>query len=116
MAAIYNLTINQGETFEFALGLTMPNGDVADLSDITPMMQIRASSLAETPILDLNKISGITVGANGNIVIHIPANITETLNFVNAFYDIELHHIDGTVKRILQGKVNLNMGITKSGI
>ena len=120
-AGIYNFTIEQGATFQRIFKYKGSDSVPIDLSSHAIRMQIRESIDSSSPIIDLteteNEINGsvITVGGNDNneILILITAGATRDMNFGQAVYDLEIEDIDGTVTRLLQGKIKLSKEVTR---
>ncbi|MDA3807088.1 MAG: hypothetical protein PF440_04160 [Thiomicrorhabdus sp.] len=86
-----------------------------DLTNITLQMQIREDVTSDTVILDLTIEGHITKidALNGDIRIEIPASVTQEFTFTTAVYDLEMHHFDGYVERILEGTLVLSLEVTR---
>ena len=114
-AAVRNLVIEQGATWEQGLQYNDSNGDPMDLTDHTARMHIRESYDSAEAFIELTTENGrITLGgALGTIVLYISDEDTADLDFSSARYDLELALPDGTVKRLLRGKVKLLLEVTK---
>ena len=118
-----NLTIYQGATFKKAFywhTTVKPTKTSApvDLTGCSVRMQIRPRHASNQLIHDLTQNSHIMIGgaALGEIIIDIPASVTETFSFQQAFYDIEVVFENGDVFRVLEGGVSLSLGITREGV
>lgn len=79
-------------------------------------MQVRANLAATSKILDLDSSlkGGITLGGSeGVITITVGAATTALLNFASAVYDLELESPDGSVYRLLEGRISLRKEVTR---
>jgi hypothetical protein len=122
-AAVKNLLIEQGATFQWDLqfldgeGMTAP---LLDLSGKSFQMHVRSETSSPVVLVALSSAlgGGITilpqVGADmGRISIRIEALATAALSFESAVYDLEMTEADGTVIRVYQGAVGLNLEVTR---
>jgi hypothetical protein len=114
-AAVRNLVIEQGATYEQGLVYNDSAGEPVDLTDHTARMHIREAYDSEDALIELTTENGrITLGGTaGTIVLYISDEDTEALDFSSARYDLELVQPDGRVKRLLRGKVKLMLEATK---
>lgn len=111
-AGIYNLEILQGETFEKRITWKDQSGNVVDLSGYSAKMQIRNSKSQTAPlIVELSTTNGKIVIVDNVIIITIAASETASMNFTIGYYDLELTKAS-VVKRLLQGSVTLDVGVT----
>lgn len=111
-AGIYNLEILQGETFEKRITWKDKSGNVVDLSGYSAKMQIRNSkSQTALLIIELSTTNGKITIVDNVIIITISASETASMNFTTAYYDLELTKAS-VVKRLLQGSVTLDVGVT----
>jgi len=84
-----------------------------DLTDHQPAMQIRERFTNEL-ILDLtDEYISIGDGIRGEIVLNVPTEVTEDLDFSNALYDIEVITPEGDTHRLFEGSVYLSKEVTK---
>jgi hypothetical protein len=122
--ATLNMEILQGSTFRREMQITTdtntgtiraPIFAPIDLTNITLQMQIREDVTSDTVILDLTIEGHITKidALNGDIRIEIPASVTQEFTFTTAVYDLEMHHFDGYVERILEGTLALSLEVTR---
>ena len=117
-AGKYDITIEQGATYELKISYKDDSGDVIDLSSgYVARMKIRdsvgGSIVASTESADSPKNTiTIALAASGhNIIPTISAANTATFDFDNAVYDLEI--VAGSVvDRIMQGRVALDKEIT----
>lgn len=134
-AGKYNITIEQGSTFNLDLIYKDSAGVQQDLSgSYTARMQIRDSPEGDiidssnsspgnivlghmdnqsTPVFQTGAGNLGNASATATIRVSIPANITATYDFDTAFYDLELVSGSTTVERVIEGTVKLSREITK---
>jgi hypothetical protein len=124
-AGRYSFVIEQGATTNFQINWTDESGSAIDLTGYHARMQIRPGVESDTIYLSLSSSlesdgTGINLsGSNfttplqsGSMAIYISADVTENLNFNEAFYDLELVR-QNTVTRLLEGKVKLSKNVTR---
>lgn len=110
MAAKYDIIIEQGATFTFALTVTGVN-----LTGYTVRMQGRTSHAATSTVFSLTNGSGITVTAGANSVITPTLSATATAALAAPMigvYDIE-YESAGVVTRILEGSFQVTPEVTR---
>ena len=134
MAGTYNITIEQGATYNATLTWKDRSGVPVDLSGYEGCMQIKTavSESSGTAILQLSSSMGETYARNanaaflslsgsipftthqvsGSIGLYIGYNITSTLNKGDYVYDLELIDSSATKTRLLQGKVKISQQVT----
>ena len=136
-AGTYNITIEQGSTFQMSITYKDSGGSVVQMrtpsSGYSVEMKIKESAdgdLIDTfsgayngdittfPTDSIIRLFGDsnTPSSADNIVIIVNATVTDAYDFENAFYDIEVKTPQNTtydVTRILEGKVKLKRSITK---
>lgn len=113
-AGTWNITIEQGATFNKIIAMTDSAGAVIDLTGYSARMQIRQSTKSSVTLLELSSPSnGIAITAlTGLITITISATTTAALSFMTAVYDLEI--VNGSVvTRLLQGSVTLSEEVTR---
>lgn len=117
-AVTHNITIEQGATMRLLfryetkdnLGVVTP----VNLSTYTARMQIRKTLKADPPMLSLTtENGGITLGADGSIVVEATAEQTAALDAAVGVYDLELEAADGRVTRLLKGNVKVSFEVTR---
>jgi hypothetical protein len=124
-AGRYSFVIEQGATTNFQINWTDESGSAIDLTGYHARMQIRPGVESDTIYLSLSSSlesdgTGINLsGSNfttplqsGSMAIYISADVTEGLNFNEAFYDLEMVR-QNTVTRLLEGKVKLSKNVTR---
>lgn len=114
---ILNFTIYQGATFRKVIRLqqeSIPSEVV--LTDCTVRMQVRATIASSDVLIELNESNGRAVITNemeGEIALLISDEDTAALSFGSAVYDLELEYSDGTVDRLLSGRIKLSPEVTR---
>lgn len=139
-AGKYDITIEQGATFELSITYKNPSGvafdmlstvsgytvrtKIKDSSDGTDILSVSAVyNTADTPNSNFNsgvaviQLDGTGIGENTNkspnIRLVIPPSVTDAFTFERGVYDIEVENSSGSVERILEGRVKLSKAITK---
>lgn len=120
-AATFDLTIDQGATYTLGMVYRGPNvlvsdvivqGDPIDITGCTARMQIR-QSFGTTAIITSTDQDDITIGTtDGRIDLVLPEEKTILLTTKRARYDFYITFPDGTVRRLLEGKVTVDLTIT----
>ena len=118
MVGIYDFTILQGSDKD--IPITIQDSEGANYLDsgktYSAYMQIRPSARANILFDDLSSSNGrITLDtANSKLTLHFPESITNSYEFSEAVYDLEIHNdTDNTVLRILEGTVTNNFNVTR---
>jgi len=125
-AGKYSFTIEQGATVDFEIAYKDSSGNPINLTGYQARMQLRpgpgsdvlyinlSSSLAvDGTGLNLSGSGGLKPPTSGTIGVYISAVSSSQLSFDLASYDLELASSDGTVTRILEGKVKLSQEVTE---
>lgn len=114
MASPYDLRIDQGSDFMKIMTWKVDNVPV-DLTNYTAKMQIRAAQDHDSQLRATysSPADGIVLGgAAGTITINIPHADSILWEWEVGFWDIEMTAGDGTVRRLLQGKVINDFEVT----
>jgi hypothetical protein len=112
MSDRHDLTIEQGATMKitFTYKDTLGNGMI--VSGSTAKMQIRtAQDVSSSSLYDCTSKLNVA-SVNSTITLEIPSSDTKNLNFTTGYYDLYLISTTGFVKRLAQGKVTLDKGVT----
>jgi hypothetical protein len=111
----FNITINQGATFELTITWKDSAGTAIDLTGYTARMQVRETYSSTTPIVSLTNGAGITLGgAAGTIAIVISATTTAALAApFSGVYDLEIVSAGGVVTRLVQGTATVSAEVTR---
>jgi hypothetical protein len=129
IAGKYNITCQQGSTFDLEMTLQYPNPDYPadcvdvlncpefldwDLTGYTARMQVRKYPESVTPEIELTTSNNrITLGgAAGTIALFIRAEDTAALNY-SGFYDLEIIAPNNETDRIIEGTFTLSKEVTK---
>lgn len=113
-AGYYNITAEQGATFNRVLTWRDASNALINLTGYTARMQVRADYSSTSTILSLTtENSRITLGgAAGTITLLVAASDMAALSSGSFVYDLEL--INGaTVTRLVQGTFVVNAEVTR---
>jgi hypothetical protein len=129
IAGVYNITCQQGSTFDTLATLRYPDPDSIptdptylnwDLTGYTARMQVRKYIESATPVITLTTENNrLTLGgAAGTIQFFIRAEDTRDMStennpFTSGFYDLEIISPTNEVDRILQGTFTLTHEVTR---
>jgi hypothetical protein len=111
----FDITINQGATFELTITWKDSAGTAINLTGYTARMQVRETYSSTSSIVSLTSSSGITLGGSaGTIAIVISATTTAALTApFSGVYDLELANAGGVVTRLLQGAATVTPEVTR---
>jgi hypothetical protein len=120
IAGLYNITCQQGATFQRQITWSDPANNPYDLTGYTARMQVRPSKDSPTIIIGLGAVTEpkgtITLGGPaGTIDLEISAANTATLTASNTpyVYDLELVSGGGVVTRVLEGNFKVSAEVTR---
>lgn len=115
IAGLYNITCQQGATFQRQVTWTDSAKDPYNLTGYTARMQVRANATSNTVIIELTtENSRITLGNTaGTVDLLIPAANTTTLTAGQYVYDLELVSGGGVVTRLLEGNFKVSAEVTR---
>lgn len=119
VTARWNFRINQGATKNIPITWKDKNGVPIDLTGYVIRSQIRPAISSSTIFLEMNSATpaaGVSFGplnATGVINITLSANLTASLSFNTAYYDLEAVSSGGQVTRVLEGLVVLSPEVTR---
>jgi hypothetical protein len=107
-SGIYDITIENGSTYQVNIAINENDGTAYDLTTYTPTMQIRTRS--DALILDCSSYLSIS---NGNeINLNIPSSVTKDLKYALGEYQI-LVTTGAVAFSILRGKVEFTKAVTR---
>lgn len=124
-AGRYDITLEQGATFDLPLRYRAPSGTPVDLTGYSAKMQVREAP-ASAVFVEFN--SALTAngfiwltgsaenredGANGNLRIFMTAANSAALTRFSGRYDLELRDSAGYVTRLLEGQFRVEPEITR---
>ena len=115
MAAEYDITIEQGATFQLTLVWKDQDDVAVDLTGYTARMQVRHKYNSEEPWLNFTTENGAIIlgGALGTVEVTGLATLTDDVPAKTGVYDLELVSPTGFVKRLIQGQVTVSPEVTK---
>lgn len=117
MAAVVDLTCDQGATFVKHFAYLDAAGQPINLTGFTASMQVRHryadADFEAEPLVSLTSNAGIQLGgATGTIAVTIEASLSEAIPRGEHRYDLEL--VNGTtVTRLLQGTFTVDPEVTR---
>lgn len=118
IAGLYNITCQQGATFQRQITWTDSARDAYNLTGYTARMQVRANTTSNTVITSLSTSAGydgtITLGGTaGTVDLLISATNTAALTAGQYVYDLELVSGGGVVTRLLEGNFKVTAEVTR---
>jgi len=114
--ANHDFVIPQGALFHNIVIYKDNNGDPVDITGYTMAMHIRKFKADEDSELEISSSDYLeNGGAAGSITISVPGSITDDLDFVWGYYDLELYPngVEADAIRILEGRVKLSKQVTR---
>lgn len=115
MAAILDLTIEQGATFTLDISVTDDAGAVRDLTGYTARMSIKRDAREAAALLELTTANGriLITAATGLVQLVLTASETSAITtWTRGVYDLELVSAGGAVTRLCEGAVTLAANVT----
>lgn len=114
-AGRYNFEIEAGATFSRTITYTDATDTPVDLSGAVLRMQIRDNYSAPTAAVSIDSAgNGITmIPVQGQFTITLTPAQTESIEFRQGVYDIEIEYSQGTVERVLEGRVKIKSQVTQ---
>lgn len=116
LAGQYDITIQQGATFQLPLVWKDGDGLPVNITGYTARMQVRRTHGSDTAALSLTSAGGDIVlgGVAGTIDITASATATAAITFRSGVYDVELEDGSGVVTRLIEGNVDVTPEVTRS--
>ena len=109
-AANYDLVIDQGSTFTIDL-VVKENSVIKNLTGYSARAAMKTSESATGTAATFS--CTIPTPTDGTVKMELIATTTAALTAGQYFYDLEIHTADNAiVKRLIEGTVNINAGIT----
>jgi hypothetical protein len=114
-AGKYNFEIEAGATFTRTITYKDSADTAIDLTGAEVRMQIKDNySSTEAAVSLSTPSSGIVfTGNTGEFTITITATQTESIDFRQGVYDIEIEYQSGVVERVLEGRVKVSPQVTQ---
>jgi hypothetical protein len=106
MAAVANLSIDQGATFTSDITVKDMNGNVFDLTGYTASAKL-AKGYSSTRTRTTISTTFATDRTTGVLTISLTANQTATLDAERYVYDVEITSGSGSVTRVLEGIITV---------
>lgn len=113
MAAVANLSIDQGATFSSDITVKDINGNVFDLTGYTAVAKL-AKGYSSTRTRTVMGTSFATDRTTGVLTISLTANQTAALDPERYVYDVEITSSTGTVTRVLEGIITVRPEVSTS--
>lgn len=115
IAGLYNITCDQGATFQRSISWTDSAKNPYDLTSYTARMQVRPNVSSTSVILELTTGNGrITLtSTEWNVNLLVAANVTANLTPGLYVYDLELVSGGGVVSRIIEGNFKVKAEVTR---
>ena len=106
MAAVANLSIDQGATFTSDITVKDINGNVFDLTGYTASAKL-AKGYSSTRTRTTISTTFATDRTTGVLTISLTANQTTALDAERYVYDVEITSSAGSVTRVLEGIITV---------
>jgi hypothetical protein len=106
MAAVANLSIDQGATFSSDITVKDMNGNVFDLTGYTAVAKL-AKGYSSTRTRTAMSTVFATDRTTGVLTISLTANQTAALDAERYVYDVEITSGSGSVTRVLEGIITV---------
>jgi hypothetical protein len=106
MAAVANLSIDQGATFTSDITVKDINGNVFDLTGYTAVAKL-AKGYSSTRTRTTMSTTFATDRTTGVLTISLTANQTTALDAERYVYDVEITSGAGSVTRVLEGIITV---------
>ena len=115
IAGTYNITADQGATFDRTITWRDSNDALVNLTGYTARMQVRSVTDSSTVILSLTTENSRIVlgGAAGTIRLLVVAADMAAVTETNCVYDLELVSGSGVVTRLLMGTFIVRLEVTR---
>lgn len=114
MAVQINFVVDQGATFTAIVTIENEDGTLFDLTNMTPLSQMRKSYYTNTSIDIDVEVWGDPL--NGEVKIKILPAVSNAIRAGRYVYDIEVHSDLDTeyVKRVVQGIITISPQVTRA--
>lgn len=112
LPATENLTLYRGDTVRLVRRFKGSDGEYLDLTGCSAKAQIRTTSTAADVLVEFDCSLTDQVTTKGGVVLAIPAGLTGDLPG-NALWDMQLTHVDLSVRTYLEGTVTAKGQVTR---
>ena len=115
-AGTYNISIEQGVSWSKVLTCKNGAGTLINLTGYSARLQARRQVTDSAASISLTSATGggITMGGSaGTITLAITATATALLSAGDYVYDLELIYPDTTVKRLIEGQLEVVAEVTR---
>lgn len=113
-AGTYDISAEQGATFNLVLTWRNPDASAIDLTGCTAKMQVRTSKAAADAVLTLQTGAGITLGGTaGTLTLSASAAAMAAISAGSYLYDLEVTDAGGSVTRLVEGAFVVSGEVTK---
>jgi hypothetical protein len=113
MAAVANLSIDQGATFTSDVTVKDINGEVFDLTGFTAVAKL-AKGYASTRTRTTITTTFAADRTTGVLTISLTANQTAALDPERYVYDVEITSASGVVTRVVEGIITVRPEVSTS--
>ena len=108
-AGIYNLSIEQGSSWELRMAIDSSEGVELNIAGYTFDAKIARSYYDEAPIT-INTL--IINAATGTIKLSLTPSQTTTLDSaIEYIYDVDMESPSGTITRLMEGRASISPGL-----
>jgi len=109
-AGVYNLTIEQGASWQLTLSIDSTAGTDLDIDGYTFSGKMAKSYYDENPV---TMSYSITDGDSGQVVFSLTSSQTENLDSsIEYVYDIDMTDTSDFTTRLLQGRATISPGLS----
>jgi ribonuclease PH len=109
-AGKYNISIEQGSTWELALAVDSTAGTDMNLTGYTLASKLAKSQYDDNPI---SITTAMTNASQGKFKLSLTAAQTALLDAaITYIYDVEITSASGVVTRLIQGSASISAGVT----
>ena len=109
-AGTYNLSIEQGSSWELSLALSSSPSTSMNLTDFTIAAKLAKSYYDDNPI---SMTSTVIDASQGKFKLSLTSSQTSELDYsVEYIYDVNITSPTGKVTRLIQGRATISPGVT----
>lgn len=108
-----DLTIPQGTTWEVRWPVQNDDGTPADLDGWLVRAQARTSKTAPVTLHEWSNAAGNASLIDASVSLRVAPEESSAWEWSSAVFDVEIHHTDGRVARITQGRLMVDSEVTR---